>query len=478
MGAQKDFMQAGEGKLLIFDTLVTLDEYGNLVPELAESWDISEDGKEYTIHLREGVKFHDGTPFDAAAAKFAVERAMRAAVWAKYIDRIETSGDYTLKVVFNTYYYPFFLDLASAWTSENFASPTAVDPAWDPNGELVSFVGTGPFELVDYKKDQEAVLVRNEDYWGEKPKLEKIIWKVTPDPYSQLLALEAGELDIIGAPEHHSSVPFMKLAELEMDPDLVVTTQSYGRYQVLEFNCFKQPFDDLNVRKAFNYAIDREEMVSSLFGDICEPVYLITDPKFKWGPSNIEEGYTYDPEEAKQLLAAAGWVDTNGDGVLDKNGEPFEVELIVPTGEANADMVSLVVQSQLKDVGIRLTIQTLSNASDKRNSGQYDLYLSHSGCLPSIPGNMSIGGKYHSGGWAFSYHTGELDALIDAAFTTTDEAEMRAYCDEIWVLLQDANPCIPLYDITKAVVMNQNVTGFKHGPTMFDMDLTDVEITR
>ncbi len=479
MGAQKDFKAAAEGKLLVFNTFTTLDESGNLLPELAKSWDISNDGKVWIIHLRQDVKYHDNTPFNAETAAFTIKRAMENAVWTKYVNSIEKVDAYTLKVVFNTYYYSFFRDMASGWRSENFVSPTAVEPQWDPKGKIVRYIGTGPFRLVNYKKDREATLVRNDNYWGKKPKLKKILWEYTPDPYAEILALKAGELDVIGAAEHHSSVPFMKLAELKDNHDLMVATHSYGRYQVLDFNCRKPLFNDIRVRKAFNYAIDRKTMVRSLFGNITDPCYFITDPKFIWGPSNITTGYLYDLKMAKKLLAGAGWVDTDGDGILDKDGRDLKVVLLVPTGEANADMVALVVQSQLKKLGIRLNIKTMINAWNMRKTGEYDLFLSHSGCLPSIPGGIGIKGKYYSSGdWPFAYHSKRLDALIDAAFTTTDKVRMRTECDKIWTLLHDAAPCIPLYNIKKAVVMNKKVTGFKFGRTMFNMDLTDIVIKR
>lgn len=478
MGAQKDFKDVAEGKLLVFDTLASLDEAGNLVPKLATSWKISSDGKEWLFSLRKGVKYHDGSVFNAKAATFAIRRAMNEAVWSKYVDNITAVDAHTLKVRFNTYYYAFLMDMASGWLAENFICPAAVDPPWDPKGTIVRYIGTGPFKLAEYQKEREATLVRNDDYWGTKPKLAKILWKYTPDPYAQILALKAGELDIIGAPEHHSSVPFMKLAELEANPDFVVSTHSYGRIQVLEFNCHRPPFDDRVIRKAFNYAIDRLTMVRSLFGTITDPSYIITDPKFIWGPSNIDQGYRYDPQKAADLLTNAGWVDTDGDGIRDKGGKAFEIDLLVPTGEANADMVALVVQSQLNDMGIRLNIKTLVNAWDKRETGAYDLFLHHSGCLPSIPGGIGIGGKYHSKGWPYAFHSEKLDALIESAFTSLKKAGKRHNYDEIWTLLHDANPCIPLYDITKAVIMSKNVIGYTHGPTMFDMDLSDVEIIR
>ncbi|BBO89605.1 ABC transporter substrate-binding protein [Desulfosarcina ovata] len=477
MGAQKDFMAVYEGKHLIFESLASPDAVGHIQPQLAESWTISPDAKTWTFVMRKGVRYHDGAAFNAASAKFNLQRAMVDAYWAKYVDDITVLDEFILKVSLNTCFPTFLLDMAGVAQPESFISPTAVDPSGDPAGRIVQYAGTGPFKLADYRKDRDATLIRNPDYWGKPALLDRIVWTYTPEPYAQIMALKAGELDIIGVPEHHSSVPFMKLGELSSNPELVVTTQSYGRYQVLEFNCRKAPFDDQRARKALNCAIDRETMVRSLFGDITDPCGLITDPKFVWGPSNINVGYRYDPETAEHLLQEAGWVDNDGDGILDKDGRPFDINLLVTTGEANGDMIALVVQSQLKKMGIRMRIETSMDGTGKQMSGTYDLFLHHSGCLPSIPGGIGIGGKYYSaGGWPYAFHSKALDELIEAAFTTTAPVKQRRKCDDIWRLLHDANPCIPLYDVTKAVVMNKKVKGFRHGPTMFDMDLTGVFI--
>jgi len=428
-GSYKDFKQAAEGRILIFETLAGVDEQGNPVPKLAESWDVSSDGKTYTFHLRKGVIFHDKTPFNASVAKFSIEWSGKNKAFGRYIDRTEIVDDHTLKVHLTEYYRPFLLDMASEFGCK-IISPGAVEPAGDVNGKLVNYIGTGPFKLVDYKKDQEAILMRNDDYWGEQSKLEKVIWKTVPDPYTQVLALKAGELDLIGAAEHHSSLPYIEIAKLQNDPDLEVMLHSYGRYQVLRFNCEKEPFSDVKVRMACNYAIDKELMVRTLFAD------------------------------------------------MDKDGNPFTCDLVVPAGEANADVVAPFVQSELKKLGIGMNIITLeSGAAGKlQNEGKYDLYVHHSGCLPSIAGYIEIGGMYHAGGWSYGYQTDTMDELIERAWTTPDEDEWRALCDQIWEILHEEAPCIPLYDITKPVVFRKNVHGFKFGPTMFEMNLTNVEI--
>lgn len=481
VGAQKDFKSAVEGRSLVFETFTGVDKYGNPVPKLVESWDVSEDGKIYTLHLRKGVVLHDGTPFDAKVANFAFDMSMKGASYKDYVDRLEIVDDHTLKVIFNKYYDTFLLDLASEFKGK-VVSPLSVEPEWDPSGKIVEYVGTGPFKLVDYKKDQEAVLVRNDDYWGEKPKLEKVIWKTVPDPYTQIIALKAGELDIIGVGEHHSSIPYIELTKLKEDPNIDVMIQSFGRYQVIEFNCQKEPFDDKRVRSAFNYGIDRELMVRTLFDDVTEPSSVITAPWFKWGPGNIKDGYMYDPDSAKQLLSDAGWEDSDGDGILEKNGNSFVCELIVPVGEANADVVSVFLQAELKKLGIKMDILTLESgaAGDKKSAGEYDMYVHHSGCLPSIPGGVAPGGKYYSKNtnwaWEYAYHSDELDELIETAFSTPDDVRQREALDQAWLLLQDEAPCIPLYDIVKPVAFRNKVHGFTFPATMFETNLQDIEI--
>jgi peptide/nickel transport system substrate-binding protein len=200
-------------------------------PKLAKSWEISPDRKTYTFHLRKGVKFHDGTPFNAETAKFSMEWSAEGSPFGRFIDHIKIVDDYTLQVYLKQCDWGLLNDLGSEWTSK-VISPNAVDPAGDVNGKLVKYIGTGPFKLIDYKKDQEAILVRNDDYWGKKPKLEKVIWKTIPDPYTQVLALKAGEVDMIGAAEHHSCLPYTKIAKLGKDPNFKVMLHSYGRYQV------------------------------------------------------------------------------------------------------------------------------------------------------------------------------------------------------------------------------------------------------
>lgn len=478
LAAAYDFKSAMEGKMLVFDSLVKIDPTGNIQPSLAESWDISGDGTTYTFHLRRGVTFHDGTPFNSETAELSLQWMSSSQSWGQFLQSVDTPDDYTVTLKLSKHQANLLQQLANA-SSSAIVCPGALEPAGSPEGKLVNFIGTGPYKLDSYEKDKQAVLVRNDQYWGDQHQLDKVIWYRIPDPQAQIVALKAGEVDIIGIAEHHSSVPYVEVPGLKQ-AGYRVSTQSYGRYQVLEFNCRQAPFDDRNIRLAFNYAVDKEKMVRELFGGLTEPAYTITAPWFKYGPSEVDEKFVYDQNKAKELLAEAGWSDTDGDGLLDKDGRPFTCELLIPAGEANADAVAIFVQSELKKIGVEMKLLTLesSAASQRKNEGRYDLYVHHSFCLPSTPGGIAPGDKYHSGAgsWLYAYHSPELDQLIGQAFSNTDETQRKELCNQIWDLLHHQAPCIPLYDIVKLVVYRDNVTGFQPGATMFDMNLKNIEV--
>jgi peptide/nickel transport system substrate-binding protein len=476
LAAVYDF--AYDGKALVYDTLLKVDRIGNPVPNLDESWDLSDDGKVYTFYLIKGVKFHNNTPLNASIVKFSLEWAAKNAPWGQYLQEIDTPDEHTIVVSFKNHYANFLQDMSTCYSSPIICHES-VEPTGSTEGKLVNFIGTGPYKLESYEKDKQAVLIRNETYWGDKHKLDKVIWTRISDPHAQIVALKSGDVDMIGIAEVHSSIPYVEIPSLKK-AGYNISTQSYGRYQVFEFNCQREPFNDRNIRMALNYAIDKEKMVNELFEGLPESANTITAPWFKYGPSQVKEKYAYNPEKAKQLLATAGWKETNENGILVKNGRPFTCELLIPAGEANADAVAIYVQSELKKIGIDLKLLTLESgaASKKKGEGEYDLYVHHSFCLPSTPGGINIGQKYHSEAksWKYSYHSDELDQLIEEAFTNSDETIRKELCDKIWNILHQEAPCIPLYDIVKLVAYRDNVAGFEPGATMFDMELKNIEV--
>ncbi len=486
IAAAFDFKSAMEGKTLVYENLVKSDMAGNFSGWLAEKYDISDDGLTYTFHLKKGVKFHDGSDFNADTAKLSMEYACNnAAVLGKSVSSIEVVDDSTLKVVLGTYLASFLNTLSS--TSAPMICGADLEPVGDPKGKLTGFIGTGAFYFNEatYEKSVKAELTRFDDYWGGASKLDGVEWLYIADPTAMVVALESDEVDMIGIAEHHSSIPYVQIAELK-SKGYTVETDETGRYQVIEYNCSKAPFDDVNVRMALNLAVDRELMVKILFEDITTASNIITAPWFVLGPDKVDKNYyKYDQSRAKKLLDEAGWIDSNGDGIREKNGEQLELKLVVPQGEANADIVSVYLQSELQKIGAKIDVLTLesSAASDMKKAGDYNMYVHHSGNMPSIPGGIGIGDKYYSTNkdWAYSYHSAELDGMIDAAFTEPNTESRNNKIDTLWSYLHTQAPCMPLYSVLKLVACNPRVSGYEVGSNMFDMSnvrLLDMDMSK
>ena len=476
-----DFKSAMEGKTLVYENLVKSDMAGNFSPWLAEEYTVSDDGMVYTFKLREGITYHDGTPFNAETAKYSLDFACQNSVLGNYVESVNVIDANTVEMVLHTY-------LATVLNMLSGTSALMICEA-DVNEEnkLTGFIGTGAFIFREdtYDKNVRADLVRNDNYWDGVPALDGIEWLCIPDPNAMVVALESDEVDVIGITEHHSSIPYVQISALR-DKGFTVQTDETGRYQVLEYNCTKAPFDDVRVRMAFNLAFNREEMVETLFEGMTEPANVITAPWFVGGPDNVDEDYyKYDPDRAAALLDEAGWIDSDGDGIREKDGETLHVTLLAPNGEANADSVAVYLQAELMKIGAEVEVKNLesSAASALKEAGDYDMYVHHSFCLPDYPGGINIGGKYDSSNqsWPYSFHSEELDAMIQEAFTNPDEESREAQIDNIWTYLHEQAPCLTLYSVKKLVAMNPRVTGYHVGSNMFDMSMIkdmDIDLSK
>lgn len=477
-GSTRDLVTAPQGRALIFETLVRDDGEGTPTPHLAEAWEESEDGLTVTFTLREDVIFHDGTPLNAESAEFALRFRAANAAWGPFLDDVDVIDDRTVALQLNEPYWRLLGDLAVEFTG-SLVSPTSVDPPGDPDGVLIDYIGTGPFVVDSYGKDAESVLLRNDDYWGPMTELDQVVWQTIPDPYTQVLSLRAGELDTAGATEHHSALPYSEVAKFTRDDGFEVAFQSYGRFQVIDFNVDRAPTDDAGVRRAFNLAIDRDAMVATLFEGLAEPATTLSPRQdvWQWGPQASIEGFDLDVAEAERLLDAAGWERADDATFRTRGDDTLTVELLVPFGEANADVVSLFVQSELRKIGVEVQVTTLesSAASERRGDGEYHMYVHHT-CGMATMGCLGPDGKYTSGyGITGVYSSPEVDALTSEAFTGPPD-QRRAAFDDIWAILHDEAVSIPLYDIAKPIVSRAGVEGVGFGPTMFTMDLAEASI--
>jgi len=291
------------------------------IPALATECTPNAASTEWTCKLRQGVKFHDGTDFNADAVIFNFERwrfttnpyHFESQVFEYYeymwfgfdddsvITTIEKIDDYTIKFVLGAPLAPFVANLAMDMFA--ISSPAAIEASGENYGTpSVGCVGTGPFIFKEWVEDDHITVVANEDYWGGKPTIDEIVWKVIPDDSARFLALKAGEIHAL---EQASAED---VAAADADPNLYVMARTAVNTGYLAFNYRIQEFQDIRVRKAVFHAINRQGLVDNFYGTYGEVASTFLPP-LMWGYNDAVQDWAYDPNLSKQLLADAGFPD-------------------------------------------------------------------------------------------------------------------------------------------------------------------------
>ncbi len=445
----------GDGRFVwsqIYETLVRLDTDLNIEPGLAESWETPDGGKTWIFHLREKVYFHDGTPLNADAVVFSYsnESCVKKMGTLRALNSVEAVNDTTVKFILaKPMSLPFYLTHV-AWPV---MSPSCVDGS----GNFISPIGTGPFKFEKQVTDQEIVLVRNDNYWGEKPAIDSVIFKVIPEATTRVMALETKEIDMaIKLPEYDVS-------RLEEEDGIEVYRKLSTFTDFLQFNCNNGVFEDKEVRTAVAYAIDTEEMVDTVLegigvaakGRAFSPIMMYSNPDLKL--------YESDIDKAKQILAQDGWSDSDNDGVLDKDGNPLTITLIVGKGEWASRHISIAeaIQGSLQEIGMNVDIQVLESAAitSLENKGDFDMLLRT---------GYFVWGPYprhflvHQSTSPYShYNNSEYDALANAADSTVDAAEQQELYYQLQEMVLEELPAFYLVHEEKIIATNSYVKGYE-----------------
>jgi len=452
----------------LFDTLVVRDLDNSVHPLLAESWQVSEDGKEITFKLKEGVTFHDGTPLDAEAVRYTFERFKEVGTASPIyggviqIAGIEAVDDLTVKFTFDEPAANFWSTMSMPFAG--IISPESARKA-EESGEG-HLVGSGPFILDSWEAGQSITLKRNPDYaWGPPvvenqgpPHLDAMVYKVIPDATTQVTALKAGEVDVvfINQPSHVQSLQDETTIELE---EALLNSLIY-----LGFNAQKPPFDEVLVRQALAHAVNKEEIVSLALGGLGQAAFAPlppTLPGFDPGLKDYELGY--DPEKAKELLAEAGFQQT-GDGAWERDGQTLGGLLLSSTRAPN-EAIATLLQSQFKAIGVPVEIQQLDGKAvmDATNEGQFDLLLWRYDWNDPDALNIFLGGDRIGRTNRVAYSNPEVDALLGQGAHEMDEAaRQKLYVEAQQIILQDA-PWQPLYNPVDVMAMRDAVQGAKIG---------------
>ncbi len=308
-----DLAQATDGESIkagiqVLENLVMFGKNSmDVEPQLATSWKVSDDGLTWTFKLRKGVKFHDGTPFNAKAVydSFArvIDKNHRFYNYGKWkyvsmslgpVKEIKIIDDYTIALVTSKPYAPLLNNLA-LWLCP-IISPKAMEEEKDQIG--LHPVGTGPFKFVKWIKDDQIILERNDEYWGEKAKLDKIILKSIPEPSARLMALQSGTVDIADDLDPDS------ISLVKKDPKLAIVERPSINVGYLALNTEKPALKDVRVRRAINHAIDKATLIKTIFQGLAIPAKNPFPPSI-WGYNGAIKPYEYSPKEAKKLLAEA-----------------------------------------------------------------------------------------------------------------------------------------------------------------------------
>lgn len=466
---------------LLYEPLVRYDANGDIQPALAESWEISDDGLTWTFNLRQGVTFHDGTPFNAEAVKWNMERWVGTSRhdWLPTTGRIssiETPDDFTVVLTLSESYYPAIQDLTLV-RPVRFLSSEGVDSA----GEFASAIGTGPWQ-VESLSDTRAVLSRNEAYWGEKPELDELVIEVILDAQTRVAALLSGEVDVIGG-SYLGGVSLESLPVLERNDDVSIQTGAGLNtfYMAPRFDV--PPLDDVRVRRALNYAIDRAGISDALFGGRAVPAQHLLPESIPYVTIADAGLYEYDPDRARELITEAGWT-LNGSGVFEKDGVPLKLTLVVDDGQSpQAATMAQALQAQYKDVGVELDIRNFDYSGwlDALYTNDYSLIVRSSYGPPYDPHTLMSSAFYTDTNedHYMSYFDSDLDQLIDSALASTDPQERQEIYDRMWRHLEDVSAIIPLVFPERVFAVRNEVEGFRLGGSEYDWawGVEDVIIT-
>lgn len=443
---------------------------GEIVPGLAESFEASEDGTSITLHLRQGVTFHDGTPFNAEAVRFTFDRISDPALASPFaatiagpLESIETPDDYTVIITLKEPYAPYLDSLTQVVLAP--VSPAAVEQFGADFG--LNPVGTGPFRFVSTVPDEEVVLERNPDYnWGptyanhEGPAyLDGVtVLKVSEDS-TRMSLIETGELDLVYNPLV-SQLDFFR-----EDPAYRVESLIRpGVPRVVVLNTEVFPFDDVTTRQAVAWAIDRQRILDEVFGNIgAVPTGIITPGLLGFWAEGADQWPGYDLEQAAAMLAEAGWADTDGDGILDKDGQAFRITYGQIPGFP-FDQYGQIIQSDLASLGIELTIENEEQAAylaDLR-AGKWQMAgmlfpATDPDVLFVIASSTSIDTAWNTA----RFSNPEVDALLAQGRVTLDQTARAAIYNQIQQLLLADMPYIPMYQIVEPFIVKSEYKDVK-----------------
>ena len=452
----------------VYDTLVFLDpDTGEFVPGLAERWEISPDGRTYTFHLRQDVVFHDGTPFNAEAVRANIEytldpenHSQKAASMLGPFGSVEVVDEHTVALHLEDPFAPLLDSLSQVYLG--MASPEALDQ-WGPAEYQFHQVGSGPYRFVEYIANDHLTLERNPDYaWGpsiyhaESAAIERIIFSFYESEPTRALALQGGEVDVVGEVPPRDAARLVDTGEFTLTPVAIP-----GQPLEYFFNTRRSPTDDLRVRQALTLAVDRDSIVRTIFGSyspVAQGVLSAVTPGFAPEISFP----SYDLDAARELLGEAGWEDADTDGIMSRDGEALTLALVAPNWGSNPEVAQLL-QAAWEELGAEVSLEVAAGFGPLREAqaaGAYNaIGLNFSGTDPDqLRAFYASDGLYNWSGIADP----QIDAILTEASQLPLDPELRLErYRQLAETVRDHALVLPLRDYVDLVVSSNRVQGLR-----------------
>ncbi|WP_340028124.1 nickel ABC transporter substrate-binding protein [Paenibacillus sp. FSL H7-0940] len=452
---------------MLYEPLISYQKDGKLEPALAESWTISDDGKVYTFKLRQGVKFSDGTPFNAEIVKKNFDAVMKNKATHSWLgivgvlDKTEVVDDHTFRMTLTEPYYPVLQDL-SVVRPFRFLGEAGFPDDGDTSQGIKEPVGTGPWMLADYKQDEYAVFKRNPNYWGTAPKVDQITVKIIPDAETRVLAFEKGDLDLIYGEGMISLDAFQQLR----DNDKYVSQLSdpVGTRDLL-LNSSNPKLSDLRVRMALQQGFNKKAMVEGITLGLEEPADTALSKNYPY--TNVDlKPIEYNVEQSKALLDEAGWKMPANGSVREKDGQQLEFEMIFDKTDPIQKAMAETIQAEWSELGVKVNLTGLElTVQIKRlKANDFDLYFWYNYGAPYDP--HSFINVVASPGFGISETLSalpmkkELDEQVHAALSSTDEMKRQELYGSILTTLQEQSAIVPISYVKKTAVYQKKISNF------------------
>jgi len=458
---------------LFYETLFDRNEDGVVVPLLVEEVSQSDDGLVHTWKLHEGIKFHDGSDFNAEAVKWNIMRKIdeeKPMGSMLPISNMKVVDDHTLEITLSRLYTGMYNILAVKTFS--IYSPSFYEEVGS-DGIKTQASGTGPFKVDSYTPNEKLELVKNDDYWQDGlPYLDSVSFIEVADANTRATMLEAGELHVA------VGTSIQSLEQLKTDENINVLTGPSSRHYYVSMTNIYEPLDDKRVRQAFNYAIDKEGILAAAFKGYATvaDVTIVNEAVNGYSPAATHP-YPYDTDKATALLAEAGWTDSDGDGILDKDGEPLELILRTRKGAVPGDYETAeLVQGMLLNVGVKVNVDVADTASFLAELNQpiedaphYDMvnltWGAFTGDAEYVMKSYIACNAWPPTYWDYSHYCNEeVDALIAKGDEVPTVEERNEIYAQILDIVREDAPTLFLFNGLSTIATRSDVNGLYLDP--------------